>query len=90
MSFRDEFEKFKQQKTFKDDKILLDFYDQLPEVYVDEILSPWQGGDFDTGHWASKSLIEINWFGKWYRNKMDAIPLLCKDKNDHFYSDKKP
>ncbi|MCH2016856.1 DUF4334 domain-containing protein [Acinetobacter ursingii] len=88
MSFKKRFDELKAKNTFEDDSELLSFYDELPPVEVKEILSPWKGGDFNTGHWCSESLLSSRWFGKWYKSKMDAIPLLCFNDQNKLYSNK--
>lgn len=82
------FDAFKAQRVFSSDQVLLDFFDSLPPVRVDEIQSIWAGGDFDTGHWATRSLDDVKWFGKWFRSASDAMPLVCYDDKGNLYSNK--
>lgn len=49
----------------------------LATVTVEEILGPWRGGDFDTGHVASAVLTKVRWHGKRFDAALDAKPLIC-------------
>lgn len=76
-------------KTFYDnDDELFYFFDQLSPIGVDEIIGKWKGDDFKTGHWASEELIRHKWFGKWFKNKLDAIPLVCYNDDGKLYSNR--
>jgi GXWXG protein/Domain of unknown function (DUF4334) len=80
------FEHYKIQKFIEDDSKLLDLFDQLDPVSCDEIYSLWSGGSFQTGHWAAKALIDMKWYGKWFRSKLDAAPLICFDEEGNLFS----
>ncbi|WP_419206901.1 GXWXG domain-containing protein [Photobacterium leiognathi] len=54
-TIKTEFERLKSTLSFSDDKILLDFFDDLPVVDAEELLGKWRGGDFKTGHWGKRS-----------------------------------
>lgn len=51
----------------------------LPTVRVDDLLGSWRGGDFATGHPASRLLERIGWHGKRFDSAFDAHPLVCRD-----------
>ncbi|KXJ00664.1 hypothetical protein AN414_24340 [Serratia marcescens] len=70
------------------DQVLLAFYDTLPSVSIGEALGRWKGGDFQTGHWCNATMTEMNWYGKWYRSKLDAVPLVCYDEQGRLTSNK--
>lgn len=80
------FDELRSRETISDDKELLDFFDALPEVRPEEILSKWKGGDFKTGHWGNAALAEMKWFGKWFRSELDALPLVCFDEDGKLFS----
>lgn len=52
----------------------------LSTVTVEEILGPWRGGDFATGHVASSVLEKVRWHGKRFDAPLDAKPLICRDE----------
>lgn len=86
MSKTTEFELLKKESQPSDSKLMA-FFDELPIVTVDEILSQkWKGGAFETGHWASKTMAEIKWFGKWYRTAFDALPMVCYNEEGKLFS----
>lgn len=58
----------------------------LATVTVDEVLGPWRGGDFSTGHLASTVLGKIRWHGKRFDAPLDAKPLICRDQEGALYS----
>jgi len=58
----------------------------LPTVTVEEILGPWRGGDFSTGHVASAVLEKVRWHGKRFDAPLDAKPLICRDEKGELYS----
>lgn len=80
-----EFEQLKAQHKFDDETVLMNFFDKLPPVGVEEILSKWQGGDFDTKHWGTPALREQKWFGKWFRSQLDGSPLVCYNDEGKLY-----
>lgn len=86
MSAKQIFDKFRSKEKIEDDKELLDFFDSLPSVGVDEILSKWKGGDFKTGHWGNKSLSDMKWFGKWFKDAFEAYPLVCFNESGQLFS----
>ncbi|MGA8258489.1 MAG: DUF4334 domain-containing protein [Nocardioides sp.] len=61
----------------------------LQTVSVEEILGPWRGGDFDTGHLASTVLEQVNWHGKRFDGPLDATPMLCRGDDGELYSNLK-
>ena len=58
----------------------------LPTVTVEEILGPWRGGDFTTGHIASTVLEKVRWHGKRFDAPLDAKPLICRNEEGELYS----
>lgn len=64
-----------------------DLWADLDTVSVEEILGPWRGGDFATGHVLSRVLERARWHGKHFVDAMDAKPLVCRDEDGELYSD---
>ena len=60
----------------------------LAAVDVEEILGPWRGGDFATGHVASSVLEKVRWHGKRFDSPLAAVPLVCRDDDGELYSNK--
>lgn len=60
----------------------------LDTVQVDSLLGEWKGGDFATGHPASRQLEKSRWFGKTFNSRTDAKPLICRRENGELFSDK--
>lgn len=58
----------------------------LTPVTVEEILGPWRGGDFSTGHILSTVLEKVNWHGKRFDGPLDAKPLICRGADGELYS----
>lgn len=85
MSPIEKFKLLKAEKTLTDE-ILLSFYDTLPSVSIDQALGRWKGGDFQTGHWGNAALAKMKWYGKWYRGRLDAVPLVCYDEQNKLTS----
>ncbi|WP_052189558.1 MULTISPECIES: GXWXG domain-containing protein [Xenorhabdus] len=85
MNIKQIFDELRSREKIEDANELLHFFDSLPVVRIDEILSKWKGGDFNTGHWGHGSLIKMNWFGKWFKSKFDAIPLVCFNDDGKYY-----
>jgi GXWXG protein/uncharacterized protein DUF4334 len=83
----EKFQQLKEQHT-QDEKALSDLFDSLEPATCEEIISPWRGGGFDTGHWLLQALVEMKWYGKWFISKIDAIPLICVDEEGRLYSNK--
>ncbi|HEJ7992044.1 TPA: DUF4334 domain-containing protein [Serratia liquefaciens] len=88
MSAKQIFDELRSREIIEDDKELLDFFDSLPVVKVDEILSKWKGGDFNTGHWASKAMVDMSWFGKWFKDSIESYPLVCFNESGKLYSNR--
>jgi len=86
MKLTEVFEEYKSLNFIEDDSKLLDLFDQLGPVSCDEIYSPWSGRSFQTGHWAVKLLRDIKWYGKWFRSKLAAAPLICFDERENLFS----
>ncbi|EJD6581734.1 DUF4334 domain-containing protein [Providencia rettgeri] len=85
MDTKQRFDQLKNTERLNDE-ILFEFFDSLSPVSTDEVLGRWKGGDFNTGHWCNRALIERKWYGKWYRSKMDAVPLICYDDQNRLFS----
>ncbi|KRB76027.1 hypothetical protein ASE01_13405 [Nocardioides sp. Root190] len=58
----------------------------LATVEVEEILGPWRGGDFATGHVASAVLKKVRWHGKRFDGPLAAVPMLCRNEEGQLYS----
>jgi hypothetical protein len=58
----------------------------LRPVTVAEILGPWRGGDFSTGHVISTVLEKSRWHGKRFDSALEAKPLICRDDDGELYS----
>ncbi|WP_269789795.1 DUF4334 domain-containing protein [Stenotrophomonas sp. Iso1] len=87
MSAKDTFNQLKDKELLSDEELLA-FFDSLPAVSIEQALGRWKGGDFNTGHWGNSALKEMKWFGKWYRSKLDAVPLVCYDEHGRLFSSK--
>jgi hypothetical protein len=59
---------------------------ELAPATVEGILGSWRGGDFATGHPASRLLEKIRWHGKRFDGPLDAQPLVCRDDDGALYS----
>lgn len=59
----------------------------LRTVRVAEILGPWRGGDFATGHVISTMLEKSGWHGKRFDAPLEAKPLICRGADGALYSD---
>ena len=64
-----------------------DLWADLDTVTVEEILGPWRGGDFATGHVISQVLTRSRWHGKRFESALDAKPLICRDEDGELFSD---
>jgi hypothetical protein len=60
----------------------------LAPLGVQEILGPWRGGDFATGHVASTVLEKVRWHGKRFDGPLAAVPLVCRGEDGELYSHK--
>ena len=50
------------------------------------MLGSWRGGDFATGHPASRLLEKIGWHGKRFDGPLAAHPLICRADDGSLYS----
>lgn len=50
------------------------------------MLGSWRGGDFTTGHPASRLLERIRWHGKRFVTPLEAHPLICRDEHGALFS----
>lgn len=86
MSFRAELDKIASKPTSTDEEVFA-LYDKLPPVKVEEIFpQKWLGTGINTGHWGSPALDGMKWVGKWYRSKLDAVPLVCYNDEGKLFS----
>src|SRR5690606_25208372 len=58
----------------------------LATVTVEEVLGAWRGGDFATGHVASRVLQKVRWHGKRFDGPLAAVPLVCRGEDGELYS----
>lgn len=86
MTQKDTFRKLQTVEKFTDDQVLLDYFDSLEPITVEETLGIWQGGDFNTGHWGTPALKKMKWFGKQFRTPLEGMPLLCYNEAGHLFS----
>lgn len=86
MSTIEVFDDLVKRTSFSSDDELLAFFDSLPVLTVEEMLSKWKGGDFKTGHWAEEELKNTKWFGKWFKTDLDGIPLVSYNDEGNLYS----
>lgn len=86
MNDNEVFKKLRSRDIIEDETELLDFFDSLSEVKSDEILGKWKGGDLNTGHWGNEALSEMKWYGKWFKNKLEALPLVCFNDSGKLFS----
>lgn len=60
----------------------------LATVRPEDILGAWKGGEFRTGHPLNGALEKAGWYGKTFLSPHDAKPLVCRDAEGAFYSDR--
>ena len=58
----------------------------LAATTVASMIGSWRGGDFATGHPASRLLERIHWHGKRFDAPLDAHPVVCRDEDGALYS----
>ena len=63
------------------------WFDLAPAT-IPLLLGSWRGGDFSTGHPASRLLEKIRWHGKRFDGPFEAHPLICRDEHGGLYSNK--
>ncbi len=56
-------------------------------VAVEDVLGPWRGGDFATGHPVSRLLRTARWHGKRFDSASEAHPLICRGEDGALYSE---
>lgn len=61
----------------------------LPTVTPEEILGPWKGDDFATGHRLHDALVAVQWHGKRFDGVHDAKPLMCRGEDGELFSNVK-
>lgn len=61
----------------------------LSTVDADDVLGRWKGDDFATGHPINGMLTTSRWYGKTFRSRSDAHPLICCDENGELFSNLK-
>ncbi|HEX2893907.1 MAG TPA: DUF4334 domain-containing protein [Marmoricola sp.] len=62
------------------------FWADLGTVTVEDMLGSWRGGDFTTGHPASRLLEKIGWHGKRFDAPLEVHPLICRNADGELYS----
>ncbi|MFF9150212.1 DUF4334 domain-containing protein [Streptomyces sp. NPDC014861] len=60
----------------------------LTAVRPEDVLGAWKGGEFRTGHPLNGTLAKAGWYGKTFVSPHDAKPLICRDAEGAFYSDR--
>ena len=60
---------------------------ELDVVDAAQILGPWRGFAFPTGHPLHKALMASRWHGKRFDALDDAKPLICRAEDGSLYSD---
>lgn len=83
-NYLNQFQKLKEKKFTSSDE-LLNFFDSLPSISLEEIWGKWKGDVFD-GPWNVESLQQINWFGKWFKSNLNAIPAICFNEHNELFS----
>ena len=61
----------------------------LETTTVADMLGPWRGGDFATGHPASGLLTALRWHGKQFDSALEGHPLICVGEDGVLYSNTK-
>ncbi|EUK19130.1 DUF4334 domain-containing protein [Commensalibacter papalotli (ex Servin-Garciduenas et al. 2014)] len=89
MTKTQEFTELLSQDHSRNDEQLFNFFDSLLPLTIDDMISKWKGEDINTGHWVSKELVNMNWYGKWYKNQLEAIPLVCFNQQGKLFSEQK-
>lgn len=84
---RDRFDKLRSAEQ-ADPGDLDALWSDLAPVTVAEVLGSWRGGDFATGHVASKVLEQVRWHGKRFDGPLEAVPLVCRDEQGELYSNR--
>ena len=62
-------------------------WSDLASTSVHDLLGSWRGGDFATGHPASRLLEQIRWHGKRFGGPLDADPLVCRAEDGTLYAE---
>lgn len=86
MSLRDRFDQLARDKAASPEDLDALWAD-LGTVTVEDMLGSWRGGDFATGHPASRLLEKIGWHGKRFDAPLEAHPLICRTADGELYSD---
>ncbi|WP_299531401.1 DUF4334 domain-containing protein [uncultured Streptomyces sp.] len=58
----------------------------LRTVRPQEILGPWRGSEFVSGHRFEGELRKARWYGKTFHSVTDAKPLICRGDDGELYS----
>ncbi|MFF3767338.1 DUF4334 domain-containing protein [Streptomyces sp. NPDC001922] len=58
----------------------------LETVRPEEILGPWKGSSFVTGHPVEGMLSQADWYGKTFHSPAHAEPLICRDADGALFS----
>jgi hypothetical protein len=66
-----------------------DVWAALETVRAEEILGPWHGFDFETGHPIGQLLEVSGWHGKRFDSLAEAKPLICRGQDGELFSDVK-
>ncbi|WP_333620185.1 DUF4334 domain-containing protein [Dietzia sp.] len=77
MGNRERFEELRKADPAQVDE-LDSLWAELDVASVEEMIGHWSGGDFATGHPASKLLDAIGWHGKWMDSRSDVTPIVVR------------
>lgn len=87
MQAREIFAQLRTQTEGVDPAVLDEVWAALAPVRAEEVLGPWRGADFATGHRNHELLVKMNWYGKTFVDLLDAKPLICRDADGNLFSD---
>ncbi|MFF2778538.1 DUF4334 domain-containing protein [Streptomyces sp. NPDC058052] len=83
-----ELQRLREEDGPVDPAVLDAIWAALAAVRPEDILGAWKGGEFRTGHPLNGTLAKAGWYGKTFVSPHDAKPLICRDAEGAFYSDR--
>lgn len=63
-----------------DPDAVLEWWDTLPAVDLDDMLGEWAGSLVPTGHKGEPLLDKLRWAGKRFKSADDVDPMVCRGK----------